>query len=333
MITKSKLLFILCFILSIFITTENQATTLYSTGVSNWRWTNTSSWTYNSNGSGTCGCTPAPSDIIIIRSTDSIAVTTDVNIAGVLTIQVYGVLHLRAKLDISGAATVVNIYSGARLNSDGSNSTRLRISGSGSSEYQGGEGTLTGPWTIVDGLSSSNTSLPVAFISFSGNNFGNSILLKWTTSYEFNNAYFEILKSTDGKTFNSVGKVNASLVHSYQFEDPSVSASENYYRLKQVDYDGIVSYSNIILVSAENIPAITIFPNPAEGNNFKILLGKGTSQYTISLINQQGQLIETKKELGGIIDGSTFSNLTSSGIYFLVISNGSEQITKKIIVQ
>lgn len=90
--------------------------------------------------------------------------------------------------------------------------------------------------------------LPVDWLSFELEQIEEEIWLNWTVASERNNAYFEIEKSRDGQSFWSIGEVagqgNSDFSKTYQFMDRP-HWGNNYYRIRQVDYDGEVSFSPI----------------------------------------------------------------------------------------
>lgn len=85
------------------------------------------------------------------------------------------------------------------------------------------------------------TPLPVDLLYFNTKSEGN-IKLTWATATEINNDYFIIERSEDGKFFYEIGRVNGNGNSSeeieYEFTDKFALAPVEYYRLKQVDYDG-----------------------------------------------------------------------------------------------
>lgn len=97
-----------------------------------------------------------------------------------------------------------------------------------------------------------NTPLPVKLVFFGLNNSDKTRKtnhLIWQTAQEKDNDYFQIERSFDGKSFESIGKVEGSNYSSgatYFFEDLQPRA-KTYYRLKQLDFDGNYSYSPVIL--------------------------------------------------------------------------------------
>ena len=78
----------------------------------------------------------------------------------------------------------------------------------------------------------------------------NQVNLAWTTASETNNDYFTIQKSKDAQIFEDVfvvdGAGNSSTIINYFDIDKSPYTGISYYRLKQTDFDGHVSYSNIV---------------------------------------------------------------------------------------
>jgi hypothetical protein len=96
-------------------------------------------------------------------------------------------------------------------------------------------------------------------VSFSGHQVNQSVKIEWSTATEINNAFFDVERSADQNNFISVGKIpskgNSQLLQAYQHTDANVPAGTVYYRLKQVDTDGTISYSNIIAVNVGGKPA------------------------------------------------------------------------------
>jgi|GEM_PF-1173713 len=169
----------------------------------------------------------------------------------------------------SGSATDFTIMSdhGAGwqlLNGDGSSSTcvasslaaLVRSNMRGFSNF--GPAANTGP-------------LPIDLLTFSGKNIGDKNLLEWVTATEVNNDYFIIEKSKEGVVFNELVKVsgagNSNKVLKYNAVDDKPFSPVTYYKLKQVDFDGAYTYSDIITIyefSSSDLPSfINLYPNPA----------------------------------------------------------------------
>ncbi len=123
--------------------------------------------------------------------------------------------------------------------------------------------------TIVDmGAFEFQTVLPVELISFSARAAETQVDLSWTTASEKNNDRFEIERSTDGRTFDYLTTIKGSgtttLAHHYQSSDKNPINGINYYRLKQIDFDGTATFSEIVSVEMKS-EKIELFPNPVVG--------------------------------------------------------------------
>lgn len=150
-----------------------------------------------------------------------------------------------------------------------------------------------------------------------------SILLNWQTNTELNSDYFDIQKSTDGKSWISLGKVNAQRNSSepnlYQYSDFEPFFGLNYYRLKMIDFDGSFEYSPIEGVVFEHAIELTIFPNPNSG------------EFTLFLNSEQSESIEIYNALGVLMHseetrGKAYINLSNAveGVYILKSKSSSK---------
>jgi hypothetical protein len=115
--------------------------------------------------------------------------------------------------------------------------------------------------------------LPVELKSFTGYHNGQVNVLDWITASEQNTNRFEIQKSLDAQSWESIGTVAAagnSLVDmSYTFNDGNAINGTNYYRLKMIDNDESFTYSSIVKIDVNNAVIVNgiaqVFPNPTKG--------------------------------------------------------------------
>lgn len=95
-------------------------------------------------------------------------------------------------------------------------------------------------------------SLPIELMSFSGIEEQDYNLLTWSTASEQNNDYFLLERSEDGVKWNNInstdGMGNSNTKMNYSFRDFTFTNSLNYYRLSQVDFDGVSETFNIISI-------------------------------------------------------------------------------------
>ena len=189
------------------------------------------------------------------------------------------------------------------------------------------------------GAGGSNQPLPVELLSFTAECGKETIILKWQTASEFNSAYFEIQKSLDGSTWNTIGSQtaagNSNELLSYSFEDASKSANTSYYRLNQVDNDGLQKFYGPISPLCESIIHLNgkTIPNPSN-NEFWLQISSAEQQkFTYILQDVNGsKIMENKAEL---LPGSNMFPIREtipSGMYFIVVQteNGQQEVIKHI---
>ena len=155
----------------------------------------------------------------------------------------------------------------------------------------GGDGQIL--ITITDML-----NMPVELSYFEAKLVDQSVLLNWTTTAEIDNDKFEIQRSSDGHTFQTLGEVNGHgtsiEVQDYTFEDPFPVTGQNYYRLKQIDFDGQYAYSPLEVVEVTSrVSRASIFPNPANDQLF-INTSNFQRQLTLSVFDINGRFYSRK---------------------------------------
>jgi hypothetical protein len=122
---------------------------------------------------------------------------------------------------------------------------------------------------VYMGADEGSIAVPVELTSFVATTTESGIKLEWQTATETNNRGFEIQRSTDKVNFTTLdfvkGNGTTSERHSYSYIDNSVVNGKVYYRLKQIDYDGTYSYSNVIEADFSMPLAFELsqnYPNP-----------------------------------------------------------------------
>ncbi len=185
------------------------------------------------------------------------------------------------------------------------------------------------------GIGSDQTinALPVKLIMLSVIQDKNDALLKWQTASEENSDGFEIERSTDNTTYNMIGNLiaagNSTDIKYYKFMDDlkpliNQNISTVYYRLKQVDKDGTIAYSNIITLNLKSYnDNITLYPLPLN-NLLTATTNNGESITQLVIIDMNGR--EIIKSNTHQIDVSTIA----SGIYIVKIETGDKIYFQKI---
>ena len=139
-----------------------------------------------------------------------------------------------------------------------------------------------------------NTSLPVRLLSFKSEPLQTAVELSWQTSEEVGNSHFDIERSRDAIGFEAIGRVagqgNSSERVPYTFFDASARVGLNYYRIKQVDFDGTFAYSRIIAAQFDGQGGFRAYPNPA--NHILNLEFPRTAEVTsVQLIDWSGRVV------------------------------------------
>ena len=112
--------------------------------------------------------------------------------------------------------------------------------------------------TQIDATLPSDSAMPVELAYFEGHNDVNHNLLSWTTESEMNNNYYTLERTKDGCTFEELTMVNGAgtciSVSNYYYSDYNFDDTQNYYRLKQTDYDGVCKIIGFISINNTLIP-------------------------------------------------------------------------------
>ncbi|MBI4947052.1 MAG: T9SS type A sorting domain-containing protein [Bacteroidetes bacterium] len=187
-----------------------------------------------------------------------------------------------------------------------------------------------------------NVPLPVELLTFEAKPDGNIVNVQWVTATEFNSDYFLVQHSTNGIDFSDVIRIkaagNSSTTRKYAAEDYEPYKGVSYYRLKQVDYDGKFSYSDVVAVQLHNEDAISVYPNPTkQGEPFNVSIsGKKGNEVLVVIHDVQGREFYSKLN---IIASDTEviaidpSGKLAAGLYFVVATSNDAIYEKKIVVK
>src|SRR5690606_40569029 len=92
--------------------------------------------------------------------------------------------------------------------------------------------------------------LPVNFTHVKAKTVAKEVHVQFGTATEINNDYFTIERSRDGISFMALDRIegqgNSSRITEYQYIDETPLSGNNFYRIKQTDFDGKSSYSAVV---------------------------------------------------------------------------------------
>jgi len=141
-------------------------------------------------------------------------------------------------------------------------------------------------------------ALPVELTTFDANpNYENgSIELNWSTISEVNNNFFEVQYSIDGTKWTALAQeasVGESVTEqNYRFEHDNPIQGLNFYRLRQVDFDGTSSLSEVIELKYTQFRPSHVYPNPAIGE-LNIGFGSILESGVLRLLDINGRQVRT----------------------------------------
>jgi hypothetical protein len=172
-------------------------------------------------------------------------------------------------------------------------------------------------------------TVPVELTSFTYKIINNSIKLEWTTATENNNNYFDIERRNSDAGWIKIGEQtgagNSTMQRNYSFLDKNCPVNGKiYYRLKQVDLNGQLKYSNEIEVDGNFIPSVYAlennFPNPFNPSTVIRYSLPFESNIKLTVYNALGQVVVGELIAGlkkaGTYDINFNANSLKSGIYF-----------------
>lgn len=300
------------------------------TSILNNNWSHNPTWDLNRQ--------PINGDIVIIPAGITVTVASPVHFNG--TVKVYGTLRFtNGKLFMDSTSQVMLHENGILISNGPGTSDKITI---GSYSWTGSSiSNITGPNLLTYNGAVGGNPLPVKLIAFKAAKEGNHVKLLWSTAMEVNNDYFSIERSTDGQQFENVGRVtgagNASEKMDYEFIDEAPVAGINYYRLKQIDYDGKYEYSNIIRLDNKISTAMELIsagPNPFKDNFTVEFNGETEGEAEIFITNVSGAVIHQEKiNINSGNNKYQFSDNKNlpNGIYFITIQNDQQKLSQKLI--
>lgn len=179
--------------------------------------------------------------------------------------------------------------------------------------------------------------LPVELISFTGHRVENGNKLKWQTASEKDNAGFEVQRSPNGIDWDYLawveGKGTVSTFSYYELLDRNPFAGENYYRLKQIDYDGSFEFSSIVNINnSDGEIAIKVLPNPSVRDVVVTIDNPDKKTMKLSLCNSIGQAIWSSNLLREQYFWQKEFTFSETGAYFFNVQIGDEVYTEKILI-
>lgn len=172
--------------------------------------------------------------------------------------------------------------------------------------------------------------LPIELLSFQAKVQNKDIRLDWTTATETNNDYFELYHSQDGQNWEKinqqVGAGNNTVSQYYDYLHLNPGGGKHYYKLRQVDYDGQFTESDVVWAELDNRDNFSLYPVPSSEYLF-IRADFNIAAQHITVVNDRGQKISN----WSLDDGQMNISRLSDGIYFITLTSGNATVTRKFV--
>ena len=214
-------------------------------------------------------------------------------------------------------------------------------------------GAVTFTYTASDmsGAGSNNTAtytvpvdgrpLPVELVSFEAKPVRKvDAQLNWRTASEKNNDHFDIERSTDGRTFERIGRVegqgSVSTPTDYAYTDARIgvnAVNPVYYRLNQVDRDGSSSYSSVQPVRFAKVGelGIALFPNPTTALTKLDLSLLPAGTYQVRVFDNVGRVVLSLTSAGGTVPTLDLHTVANGTYIVLVQGSHGQQFAKRLV--
>ncbi|MFT4535773.1 MAG: hypothetical protein ACJA1A_002681 [Saprospiraceae bacterium] len=185
--------------------------------------------------------------------------------------------------------------------------------------------------------------LPVDWLYIKVENRGDHNLVEWATATEINSDYFEVERKVgDDPTFRSISQVAAVGISNetrmYDYEDEDIAESGiYYYRIKQVDLDGRIEYSDILTITiVKDVTTVSLYPNPSINTTWIKVTGSEGLDAKVNVYAKDGKLVRTDLLLEEVSAGNYALRLDVStlhqGVYSVTIKTAQNSWTEKLIV-
>lgn len=193
------------------------------------------------------------------------------------------------------------------------------------------------PTSSIPANSSVFSSLPVKLSNFNCVTEKSNVNISWISKTEINNNFYFIERSFDAINYERIAEIVATNQSNseYKFCDETAKIGTNYYRLWNVDFNGITTLlkETVAFVDAQE-REIKISPNPFI-DDFKIVFdAENFTNVQIVITDYLGRTILIKKLEPQMSDFNINSNeISKKGIYYLNILENSENIYSKTIIK
>ncbi len=157
--------------------------------------------------------------------------------------------------------------------------------------------------------------------------------LQWVTTHEPDNAGFHIERSSNGQNWIVIGEQTPHISDSYGHQDLAPLTGGNYYRIRQTDFDGAITYSPVEVVAfTGQLSQVSVFPNPITSDGFTVLVTTSFGENVgLELFDATGRLIPILTRKSGVGVQVKTEELIA-GLYFLRLASSDGKLLETVRV-
>lgn len=184
-----------------------------------------------------------------------------------------------------------------------------------------------------------STTLPVQVANFDAKLAGSDVQVSWNTLSERNSSHFNVLRSSDGINFSSIGTIeskadngNSDKQHEYNFVDRT-PLSVNFYQLQQIDIDGKATLHNIVRVdNSAMFSDISVYPNPSQSVTHVRFYSPKTAKIEARITSLYGATLQVKtiSSNQGINEINFDVNALPQGFYGVELINNGVRVHSQL---
>jgi len=190
--------------------------------------------------------------------------------------------------------------------------------------------------STLNGIDIAGNPLPVELAYFRAALEDDEVFLSWATLSEENNEGFEIEWSTDGSQFEMLDFVAGQGTYhqaiNYDFTHKNPTKGDNYYRLKQLDFDGKFSYSNIRAVNIKGQSTVSVFPTIAS-SYITVLKPESINVSDVLIFDVHRTVVKSIRDNSDREIQIDLQNLPTGNYYVRTIAKGIIQTDKIVVVK
>jgi hypothetical protein len=187
-------------------------------------------------------------------------------------------------------------------------------------------------------------TLPIELLYISAEIQHDNILFSWATASETNNNIFTLEKSKDLTTFETLATIkgagNSTSLKEYSVTEYFPSTGVEYYRLKQTDFNGTSTYSDVKSINYTSFHPenLIVYPNPGTNTDINYTIDANVGQEILVVVydvtgREAFSKVVVTKENGTNVFALDPSGSLHAGVYMITATSRDSIISKKLVVE